>query len=97
MKKIAMTSMLILGLSWPVFAATSTDINNQKNQIQQKYDNEKNSENQSYNTKVSEAKQNYQNDPTKLNNVLKELEIKHTKKMDDLNNNENLALQKASE
>ena len=97
MNKTILITFLAMVISFPVFAATSTDINNQKTDIQTKYDNEKNTENQSYNAKVADAKQSYRNDSDKLNNVLKELEIKHNKTMDDLNSNEKMDFQKESE
>jgi hypothetical protein len=97
MNKTMLTAFLATAISFPVFAASSTDINSQKTDIQTKYDNEKNSEDQSYKTKVSDAKQSYQNDPNKLNDTLKELQIDHSKKMDDLNNNERMDLQKVEE
>ena len=94
MNKTILAIFLAMAISFPVFAASSTDINNQKTDIQTKYDNEKNTENQSYNAKVADAKQSYQNDSDKLNNVLKELEIKHNKTINDLNSNEKMDLQK---
>ena len=97
MNKTILAIFLAMAISCPVFAASSTDINNQKTDIQTKYDNEKNTENQSYNANVADAKQSYQNDSEKLNSVLKELEIKHNKTMDDLNSNEKMDFQKVSE
>jgi len=97
MNKTILITFLAMVISFPAFAATSTDINNQKTAIQTKYDNARNTENQSYNAKVAEAKQNYNNDSDKLNNVLKELEIKHNKMMDELNSDEKMDFQKVSE
>jgi len=97
MKKTILITFLAMVISFPVFAASSTDINNQRTDIQTKYGNERNTENQSYNAKEADAKQNYQNDPNKLHNVLKELDIAHDKKMYDLNSNEKMDLQKVDE
>ena len=97
MKKTILTTFLAMVISFPVFAASSTDINNQRTDIQTKYGNERNTENQSYNAKGADAKQNYPNDPNKLQNVLKELDIAHDKRMYDLNSNEKMELQKVDE
>lgn len=97
MNKTILAIFLAMAISCPVFAASSTDINNQRTNIQTKYDNERNTENQSYNAKVADAKQNYQNDSDKLNNVLKELEISHNKTMNDLDSNEKMDFQKVDE
>ena len=97
MNKTILAIFLAMAISFPVFAASSTDINNQRTNIQTKYDNERNTENQSYNAKVADAKQNYQNDSDKLNNVLKELEISHNKTMNDLDSNEKMDFQKVDE
>ena len=97
MNKVILTIFLAMAISFPVFAATSTDISNQKTDIQTKYDSDKKSEDLSYNAKVADAKQSYQNDSYKLNNVLKELEIKHDKTINDLNSNEKMDLLKVNE
>ena len=97
MKKTILITFLAMVISFPVFAASSTDINNQRTDIQTKYGNERNTENQSYNAKEADAKQSYQNDPNKLHNVLKELDIAHDKRMYDLNSNEKMDLQKVDE
>jgi hypothetical protein len=94
MNKIIMMLVLSVMVSYPVWAA---DITDQKTAIEQKYDTQKNNENQNYAKQVADAKQNDYNDPTKLSNELKELGIKHSKNMADIENNEKMDLQKLSE
>ena len=97
MTKTIIIALLSTVLSYPAFADTSMDINNQKFAVEQKYDNEKNIENHNYDQDMLSARQRYQNDPVKLNDILKELQIKHSKKMNDLNNDEKMEMQKIDE
>ncbi|MDE2027796.1 MAG: hypothetical protein KGK03_04190 [Candidatus Omnitrophica bacterium] len=92
-KRTLMAVLMAAAVSCPVWA----DVNSQKSAVQHKYQNLISAENQRYNNEVSKTKQKYQNDPTKLDNTLKELEIRHTKKIDNLTNDENLQLQKINE
>ena len=93
MNKILFTTFLAMAISFPVFAANST-VSNKKNDIEMKYSIKKYSENQSYYTKVADAKLSYLNDPNdKLINILKELEIEHNNKIDELNCKERMDLQ----
>jgi hypothetical protein len=90
MEKVLMAVLLAVTFSIPAWA----NIGDDKANVKQSYESQKDDEGKAYDQRVAKAKDDYQNDQNKLNNVINELKADHDKKIEQLDNAEQAALQK---
>jgi len=87
-----LSTLLALAVVCPAYMAKADSIDDQKTQIQNQYKSQRDSENQDYQNRINDAKSKYQGD--QLTAQKKQLELEHTKKLQDLASDEKINLQK---